>query len=214
MIVLKQKDILKHLCWEAKYNEGYAGQMTPAALFLHGAAYDPAQAGVRMELKVGYDWVYEKPKQDDWRIADTVVQVTQPANLATFEAKRKAAAIHLESVVAGHQSARQAGEAKVDGRTKAGKRGPDRCQGNVALTLDPVLYEHEETLQAALIAECKAHGLTWSTNNKFKMGKTLKKHYTKHHLKQAQKKNARKSMDDYYKALITANVGNVGSPII
>ncbi len=46
------------------------------------------------------------------------------------------------------------------------------------------------------------------------MGKTLTQHYAKYHMKKATKKHLGQSMDEYYKAILAANVGNEGSPII
>ncbi len=53
---MKQKDMLKHYCWESKYHSLYEGQFSPVDVYLHGAAFDSTKPGLKLALGVDYEW--------------------------------------------------------------------------------------------------------------------------------------------------------------
>ena len=53
---MKQKDMLKHYCWESKYHSLYEGQFSPVDVYLHGAAFDSTKPGLKLARGVDYEW--------------------------------------------------------------------------------------------------------------------------------------------------------------
>ena len=181
-------------------------------LFLHGAAKHPDRPGVQMQLCKHFLVKSKAPRQSQWKMADPVVQVTEPANEANLEARRVVAAKHLAGEVATFKSPTKA-KTKVDGRTTAGKKRKVTCSGGVKLVLEPSLYDDEKTPVADLKAECAAHGVPHSAAKdatKEAMGKAMKAHHKKFHAGQKKKKNDGKSMDSYFRAWMADNEANEG----
>ena len=212
MTYLEQKDLLTHACWESRFNPKYGGQFTPVDLFLHGAAKHPDRPGVQLHVGKHFLVKSKAPRQSQWKMADPVVQVTEPANEANLEARRVVAARHLAGDVAIFKSPTKA-KTKVDGRTTAGKKRKVTCSGGVPLVLEPSLYGDEKTPVADLKDECAAHGVPHSAAKdatKEAMAKALKAHHKKFHAGQKKKKNDGKSLESYFRNLIAENEANEG----